>query len=242
MAGGWVGRRAGQLNGPADSSGLVVVLVIDEQVLHPLDGADSVEPGIDTGKVRTGGDPLPHLIGDGDATPLQDTQNTFRLALGPSFDLALGPSFDFALGLALQVRLLEEGSRPGKYVATIFSSSLHVSRAGVFSRPTSSNSHQYMAVALSSDRIPWAIKFSMAGLFLLSLCTIAANVAIAGCRATIDSSVISGTFSGPSTKGRVTCVSHAPTRHSKGPAAQLAVDRSRQTATSSTGKSNFARR
>ncbi|MEU4463326.1 hypothetical protein AB0G20_06390 [Streptomyces sp. NPDC024017] len=41
-------------------------------------------------------------------------------------------------------------------MATIFSSSLHVSRTGVFSSPTSSHSHQYFAVALSNDRIPRA--------------------------------------------------------------------------------------
>jgi hypothetical protein len=54
---------------------------------------------------------------------------------------------------------------PGKYVATIFSSSLHVSRTGVFSSPTSSHSHQYFAVALSSDRMPRATMDSMAGAF-----------------------------------------------------------------------------
>lgn len=115
-------------------------------------------------------------------------------------------------------------------------------RAGVSSRPTSTNSHQYFAVAASNDRIPWASVFSMASIFPLSLCTIADTVASAGSRATIDSSVISGTLSGPSTKGRVTWVDHGPTRHSKGPAAHLAVVRLRQTATSSTGTPNFAYR
>jgi hypothetical protein len=66
------------------------------------------------------------------------------------------------------------------------------------------------------------------------------NVANAGLSATADSSVIRATVSGPSTKGRVTWLSQGPTRHSKEPAAQDAVGRFRQTATSSTGRLNFA--
>ncbi len=54
--------------------------------------------------------------------------------------------------------------------------------------------------------------------------------------------MISGTLSGPSTKGRVLCGVHVPTRHSKGPAAHDAVGRFLQTATSSTGMPYFARK
>ncbi|MBU6530827.1 hypothetical protein HZS56_06830 [Streptomyces sp. A108] len=82
----------------------------------------------------------------------------------------------------------------------------------------------------------------MASIPRLSLCTIAENVASAGWSATSVSSVISGTVSGPSTNGRVIWLDQGPTRHSKGPAAQRAVVLLRHTATSSTGRSNFARK
>ncbi|MFE9996001.1 hypothetical protein [Streptomyces avermitilis] len=70
----------------------------------------------------------------------------------------------------------------------------------------------------------------------------AESAASAGCWIAVASSVISGRVFGPSTNGRVTWVAHGPTAHSKGPAAQIAVCRSRQIATSSTGMSYFARR
>ncbi|MGW0574442.1 hypothetical protein ACWD25_00365 [Streptomyces sp. NPDC002920] len=54
--------------------------------------------------------------------------------------------------------------------------------------------------------------------------------------------MISGTVVGPRTNGCVTWVVHGPTAHSKGQAAQVAVGRSLQTATSSTGMSYFARK
>ncbi|WP_164418457.1 hypothetical protein [Streptomyces salinarius] len=70
----------------------------------------------------------------------------------------------------------------------------------------------------------------------------AESTARAGRWATVASSVISGTVWGPRTIGRVVWVGQEATAHSRGPMAHSAVARSRQTATSTTGKSYFAHR